>query len=656
MKNKKRIININENNILIFMCMISFWLLYITIFHLSVLHFHSDYATSNLLAREQIIDKSLLPRDWYYANNEIMLFFINLPIIVMNFFMEDQLLMRSISLLLFASLTLLSIVFFTKKVYKNDMWLISVPIIFCGISAGYSEFVFEQGAYMPMMTILFIAVALFIGNIGEKFKLLNLKNTFLFGITVIIQIASSLRFIQLLIIPLICSVFLVYYFENLSNSDHEVLNYIKYPVIQIGIILGISILGVMLFFIIKKGVNVVSGSMGGISFVGWGNELIEHFGYIFQGFLYLIGCEPNVKLFSILGVVNGLKIIYAIFIFAILPIMAIKNYPNESIQVKVFTVFVILHVLLNIFLLLSLNGLWVNIDSSRYFISSSTLLIILSSHFMYGYLKRKNFFIKGLIILFLLCFILASGLQVIDRARDYEERKADKTAVVNYLKDNNLTHGYASYWNAGVNTVLSNFDIEINAVSGFEDSITPFYWLTSGRWYREDYYSGESFILLDNVENEEFLLNINLHSKLGQPAQVLEFDGYHIYVYDFNIAEKTWNKAFYNMYYINTDYLPDSNKYRINTNGRLHGPYISLDKGDYILTVNIKLPEGVNDEILLKITSNSGSNIIKEVKIKDGISIIPYTLDNFMNNVEFVINNDRYDYIDVINIENKKTK
>ena len=57
------------------------------------------------------------------------------------------------------------------------------------------------------------------------------------------------------------------------------------------------------------------------------------------------------------------------------------------------------------------------------------------------------------------------------------------TALLDFLRANRLEYGYASFWNAGKFTVLSNHEVRVRQVM-FEGGIpVPMRKLSSNRWY-----------------------------------------------------------------------------------------------------------------------------------------------------------------------------
>ena len=67
----------------------------------------------------------------------------------------------------------------------------------------------------------------------------------------------------------------------------------------------------------------------------------------------------------------------------------------------------------------------------------------------------------------------------------------------------------------------------------------------------------------------------------------------------------------------------------------MYGPYIDLGAGNYELTVTTELEETQK----LKITADAGKEELLSADLKDGTTVIPFTLNSDKTQVEFVVEN-----------------
>ena len=118
------------------------------------------------------------------------------------------------------------------------------------------------------------------------------------------------------------------------------------------------------------------------------------------------------------------------------------------------------------------------------------------------------------------------------------KNRPDPYGLTAYLEELGYTHGYASYWNAHKNTVLSDSRVVVADVEVEEFAIKPQYWLTNRQYYSEDYYEGPTFLVL--TENE--VARFDAHGKGSEtyeiPKEQLQYEDLTIYLYDYNIISR----------------------------------------------------------------------------------------------------------------------
>ena len=117
----------------------------------------------------------------------------------------------------------------------------------------------------------------------------------------------------------------------------------------------------------------------------------------------------------------------------------------------------------------------------------------------------------------------------------------DPCGLTDFLKEHGLTHGYAEFWNAHKNTVLSDGMVEVCGVIIGEGRIDPYLWLTNEQYYREDYYSGPTFLILTADEAQLFDASGGAAGLYGKPKEYLQYQDQYIYVYDYNIISYTYS-------------------------------------------------------------------------------------------------------------------
>lgn len=115
----------------------------------------------------------------------------------------------------------------------------------------------------------------------------------------------------------------------------------------------------------------------------------------------------------------------------------------------------------------------------------------------------------------------------------------DPYGLTAFLEERGLTHGYASYWNAHKNTVLSDGRVTVAGVEVKEYAIEPQYWLTNSQYYSRDYYNGPTFLVLSENEVPLFDAHGKAAETYGIPKEQIQYEDLTIYLYDYNIITKS---------------------------------------------------------------------------------------------------------------------
>ena len=113
--------------------------------------------------------------------------------------------------------------------------------------------------------------------------------------------------------------------------------------------------------------------------------------------------------------------------------------------------------------------------------------------------------------------------------------RARRAALLQFLKSRGLSYGYASYWNAGMYSVLSDGDILVRQVL-FENGLpVPYRHHAADSWYYAKTWTGKTFLLLTPDERKS--LKSDLFTKYGvHISEELQHGSFVILVFDKNLA------------------------------------------------------------------------------------------------------------------------
>jgi len=104
------------------------------------------------------------------------------------------------------------------------------------------------------------------------------------------------------------------------------------------------------------------------------------------------------------------------------------------------------------------------------------------------------------------------------------------------LRNEGLHWGYATWWNAGRTTVLSEGSVRVNPVNISGGGVlSPFGYMVLSDWYRPSTWIGPTFLALKSDELKPETPDV-LQGSLGAPRKIIDAGDYRVFVYPYNIA------------------------------------------------------------------------------------------------------------------------
>jgi hypothetical protein len=110
--------------------------------------------------------------------------------------------------------------------------------------------------------------------------------------------------------------------------------------------------------------------------------------------------------------------------------------------------------------------------------------------------------------------------------------QGDRDKLVHFLIENKLEKGFATYWNADVLTVLSNYKLMVSHIEG--SRVVPSLFMATKKFY-EPSNAQENFLLLDQSEVASIDFDY-INRYLGSPDRILKYGNYQVYVYKKDFA------------------------------------------------------------------------------------------------------------------------
>lgn len=615
----------------------------ICIFTIYKLGFHSDAAAANILAREQLRTGQLLPDTWNTSTG-IFIVFYNLLIVPFSLFIKDQLVLRSIAVSIVLLIFVFLLRYFSQKIVGSNFYLVVLCFFFSGTSSVVVAMAFAEAAYLISVLDNILLLTLFFKAVSNNFSVKSKKYYRLLLVYVAYLCLYGVLNLAYQVLPFLGSMVLFFILEHATIPSHQLKQEFSRTIKLIAFLLVSIVVGLLGADYLAEAVEFQS--QANITYAGYSNQASAFVGFI----LTAIGYRGGVQLFSLPGLMNAV-IIAAFLAMLICCIQLFRKYHEQSFEVKILMNFSLVIFCIYLYFDFLIYCTFVT-GVERYFFKPLFFLYILSGYYIYTYIFQKGFLSKIVAIVSIAIFSLPYAVAGIPTILNYPKLHNEQLGLVNYLKGNGLKHGYATFWNAGNNMVLSNFDIEIGGVL-LQEYIVPYRWLSSDISYDPDSYTGESFLMLTDAEAEVFEKQIGF-AVLGDPSQILSYDGFKIYVYPYNIAEND----FYGRGYSNTEMIDtmvtSSEQMRqldgtisISAGEVVYGPYITLPRGEYQIDIDFS---EIGSEIYMRLTSDAGGTLLSESMITAMDYTVTYEALDDLENFEIVLSTNDLAILDSIRL------
>ncbi len=488
----------------------------------------SDSASHSLLAEEIVYTKQLIPSDWN-SRNDVAFFGMHMIISVLTLFCDNQVLMLSVAGLIMFILTVLSIVYCSRVVSKNNCWIIFIPMLMCGISEDFDRILYDQFSYLPELLFIFLTVSLFIDSIDENYKIRS-KIKFILSLVLIVLLGvAGIRRIQSIDLPLICAIVFTFCYSNFNTKISDTIKSKVFLSMSSKLLMVITAVALgFIGFKIACSVHNFLPSHNNSSFT---TDFLASLNNFYTYFVKLLGLTPGVSIFSADGIINLVKSFIGIMMLIVFPVLQLRKYKSETPEMRLFTVFALAHALEILVLALLCNTL----GATRYLYTSMFLLYYLSAHYIAKNMLTKDTSLKNVLVI--LCVAGFAVPLTIPKTLSFigaEEAYSSTCALVDHLEEKGLQYGYGTTWNSTVNTIRSNFKVQVNKAQ--LSPVAPIRSNNTDRAYLEKTYQGKSFVLLGNNQERKTFLESESYVLFGEPAEVDTFENYYIYIYDYNIA------------------------------------------------------------------------------------------------------------------------
>ena len=567
---------------------------------------HSDTATATLLAASQIRHGSLFPSSWNYGNGDVWVLGTNLATMPFMLVLHDQSLARMLGSCLWILLSCGSVFFMSRKLLGDSSWKIIIPFsILFFTNPKISSMILWEVAYTGMLIHLCMTLTLAWGLYSTKnFRDLHKQKKKLWGlfflaVLLIADTTAGTRFIGELVLPLLITIPVLCLIESAGSEENTKETARK--LLQSMLMLVIpSAIGFFCYKRISSTHNVNNTVNNALEFSGEINSWWVNFQCLVTHRFENCGIAPGVSVKSIIGLKNFVSIFFTITTSFIIPVLQTIRIKTEKKNVQFLCLFALVH---NI--LIALLIVFMDKTTPRYLLSSQFLDIIISARYIYTYWIKEN---KSALTRMLFISVIGMGVAInsayyLKLSKGWRTKVEQKKDFAAWLKSSGCKKGYATYWNAYTNEVYTDLEMRFGGVCIADKLLAPYFWLVDSDVF--DYSENTASCLLLDEKELDYAKNIN--ETFGAPCWTSTKDGFALYVFDYDIAQKFeglqgWRKTthkeadlpdieclewFYqfNGQNISGGFDKDNIRY-LNPNGYSFGPYIPLEAGSY--TVKIK--------------------------------------------------------------------
>ena len=506
-------------------------------------YFHSDAAVKNLLAGEILETGHFFPPDWNYVNGDLWIVFGHVFILPLLLFFKNGYALHAASGLATSALILAAAWAVSGVASRSPLTrLVFVVIVASGISGVVAEELYGQVSYGSIFCI-----ACFNVYFSWRFLQAEGRGRWTWGSALAIAMvlvfwSNPQRAVASYMLPIVVAT-MVYSGVSLGRTGLHWNARATRGAAMLALLLLGSAIGSVLHAWILEGVNNAPGA----GYARWltFDGVIKNAGYTIEGLLSVLGGVPTAArpVMSMAGLYEGVRLLGGCVVLLLTPAILWRSLRDRNDGVRFMGVFTLVSASLFVFLHVTttIPDMTDPVTTSRYLVPAvlfCLLLLVVSVMDSRGNLLPRLLGGGALLVLMTSAISPNNPLSLGLTGRHHDPR----TQLIALLESNGLEYGYASFWNAGALSVLSDGEVKVRQVTIEQGIPMPMRHLSSDRWYRPSAWSGKTFLLLKDAEAAAMNWDL-LASYAGQPVQKLRFDDFGIYVFPRNLAEvlPNWN-------------------------------------------------------------------------------------------------------------------
>lgn len=606
--------------------------------------FHSDSAMKVLLAREIVNSGNFFPPDWYYGNNDIVVVFGHLFIIPMLAFLPAGFTAHAISGLVTSILVLHSVWLAAglAPIGKTRRTLITASFA-AGMSGVLAENLYGQGSYGTILYMSLYSIYCLVRLMNEK----STKSVVLWSVVLWALITAEFwgnpqRAVVTVGMPLVAAALWSIYRLGVHPEGVGRASLVGAAASICAAVGG----GTILYGVTFAHINNAARDASSVQWLPY-EAIVSNLVILGKEFLAVFGGLPpgGSGLLTVIGLYGALRLIVAVILAA----LVVRSMARSVGPLAVYGSVALLSVCV-LQVATTIPNLADALDSSRYLVPSLVTMAIVALATPLDMRQRPIEFLSvALVLAGLLTSAYPTFVKSDKQSRSnmvqQKYRDIDLPGLASYLQANGLTYGYATYWNAGAVSVLSDEHVLVRQIVLDSALPMPMRFLSADRWYNADTWKGETFLLL--TQDEANKVDWKWLAELGLPvSRKLQFADLGIFVLAENIAAKVagWDVEFKQpmTFHADAHALTQVGSLEERKDGKVlvapskspgalyYGPYVRVVPGTYRLTFDVEAGSSPAATLRLDAATAAGGTVLsqKDLTESHGPQQLLFSLDH----------------------------
>lgn len=595
---------------------------------------HSDSAVKNLLAQEIIETGRYFPPDWNYANNDLWVFFTHTLVAPLLLFMRNGFMAHAGAGLVTAALILHGTWLLTGLLEQSRLArLLGMLVLSAGMSLIMAEHIYGQAAYGSLyyMSCYLLYAYWRLSQAGGRRALLGWGAATML-LTALVFWANPQRALLFYGLPLLCGGALQQALEwRAARAEHRPAA--RRQLLAMALTVAGVVIGVLLCRYTLQGVH----NSPGLTVLAWLDlpHMAGQAAGVIAGIVGLFDGVPRdtSTVVSLFGAYQMLRLLGAFALLLLLPWSLYQALRPRRGPRQLVAVFAAVSFGANLLIMLTttLADLGYAPGGVRYLVPALLIMLLILAGTVIDRPAPPLPRCAGLAALALLATSAPASYlypytSYLHLPRHGLMLQTPDLQLTEFLQQQGLRYGYASFWNAGKLSVLSGGQVRVRQVILDRGMPEPVRKLSSNRWYQPSYWQGETFLLLRG--DEPAALNLPLLQGYAGAPRRLQFQDYTILVFPANLAASlpSWDLAIgqpvrYHMDALSAHLIgrldgdpnqPGALTAQPGEAGALHfGPTREVAAGDYAATFELDAGgDGVRDFGYADVTDGGGATVL----------------------------------------------